>query len=134
MGYRSDVAIAVAFNTREQMEEVLAVYRIDPRVQKHNVMKEWKLCPDHEPPYMVYAQNAVKWYDSYEDVKAFEHIINVCESFAAVRGFEYLYRLVRIGEEQSDIDVAEGGNDPGYYMSDFLNDRLHPVRHIECTL
>ena len=134
MGYLSDIVIAVAFDTREQMEEVLAVYRIDPRVQKHDIMKSWKLCLDGIPPYMVYAQTNVKWYYTNEAVAAVEHIINVCEQFGLAREFDYLYRIVRIGEDQSDITVKESGNDPGHYLSDFLNDNLRLARRIKCTL
>ena len=36
MGYRSDGTIVVAFESLEDMYEVLAVYRLDPRVQELN--------------------------------------------------------------------------------------------------
>ena len=36
MGYRSDGTIVVAFESLQDMNEVLAVYRLDPRVQKLN--------------------------------------------------------------------------------------------------
>jgi len=134
MGYSSDVVIGVAFKTRKQMEEVLAVYRMDPKVQKHNVMEKWKLCPDHEPPYMVFTGNDVKWYDSYEDVQAFEHIASVCEDFADERGFEYAYRIVRIGEEDTDVDVDDSYDNDDYDLMDFLQDNLYPIRRIDCDL
>jgi hypothetical protein len=36
MGYRSEGIMVVAFESLEDMKEVLAVYRLDPRVQEHN--------------------------------------------------------------------------------------------------
>ena len=138
MGYRSDVAIAVAFRTREQMEEVLAVYRMHPKVQEHNVMDKWKINTDMidgDPPYMLFQGEDVKWYPNYEDVQAFEHIGVVCNEFADERGFGFAFRLVRIGEEDSDIVV-----DDNYARSDdhdllyFIAENLSPVRRINCDL
>ena len=142
MGYRLNVAIAVAFKTREQMEEVLAVYRMHPKVQEHNVMDEWKINTDMidgDPPYMLFQGEDVKWYPNYGDVQAFEHIASVCDDFAEQRGFEYAYRLVRIGEEDSDIVVYDTYSD-SYKLMDFLHDTLYPVsrtdalRYINCDL
>ena len=134
MGYRSNVAIAVAFRTREQMEEVLAVYRMHPKVQEHNVMDQWKINTDMidgDPPYMLFQGNDVKWY--YEDMRAFEHILVVCNNFADERGFDYAYRLVRIGETEDDIFVDDSYGD-SYELMDFLQDNLYPVRRINCDL
>ena len=134
MGYRSDVAIVVAFKTKEEMEEVVAVYRMDPRVQKHKIMEQWKLCPDFDPPYMVYAETNVKWYDGSEDVQAIEHIASICDEFANARGFEYAYRLVRLGEADDDTEVDDWEDNPGFDLSGFVQNSLYPVRSIHNTL
>jgi hypothetical protein len=138
MGYRSHVAIAVAFRTREQMEEVLAVYRMHPKVQEHNVMDQWKINTDMidgDPPYMLFQGEDVKWYPNYEDVQAFEYIGVVCNEFADERGFGFAFRLVRIGEEDSDIvvddDYARSGD---HDLSYFIVENLGPVRRINCDL
>ncbi len=139
MGYRSDVAIAVAFRTREQMEEVLAVYRMHPKVQEHNVMDQWKINTDMidgDPPYMLFQGEHVKWYsDSYEDVQAFEHINVVCNEFADARGFGFAFRLVRIGEDDSDIVVDDDySRSDDHDLLDFIAENLSFVRRINCDL
>lgn len=134
MGYRSDVAIVVAFKTKEEMEEVLAVYRMDPRVQKHKIMEQWKLRPDFQPPYMTHAESSVKWYESSEDVEAVEHIASICADFAEARGFEYAYRLVRLGEADDDTEVDDREDNPGFDLSGFVQDSLYPVRSIHNPL
>lgn len=134
MGYRSDVTIVVAFRTKEQMAEVLSIYMMNPNVQKHNVFAQWKLRTDHDPPYMLYQDNDVKWYPNYEDVMASEHIASVCANFEQDRGFEYAYRLVRIGEEDSDVVVDDFYSDDSYDLIEFVQDGVFPVRRIECSL
>ena len=134
MGYRSDVVIAVAFKNREQMEEILAVYQMDEKVRKHRVMEQWKLCPEHKPPYMVFERGDVKWYPSYDDVQAFGHIVSVCAEFEEHRGFEFASRFVRIGEDDNDTEVDDNLSDSSYDLMEFLDDCVRPVRYIECDL
>mgnify|MGYP000438486521 CR=1 FL=1 len=134
MGYRSDVIFAVAFKNREQMEEILAVYQMDEKVRTHRVIEKWKLCPEHEPPYMVFRGDDVKWYPNYGDVQAFEHIVSVCAEFEEHRGFEFASRFVRIGEDDADIEIDDHLSDDSYDLMDFLQDCLFPVRRINCSL
>lgn len=134
MGYRSNIIIAVAFKNREQMEETLAVYQMDERVRKHGVMERWKFCPEHNPPYMLFRENDVKWYTIYDDVQAFEHIVSVCAEFEDHRGFEFASRFIRIGEEGNDIEVDDHLSDSSYDLMEFLDDRVRLVRYIECGL
>lgn len=134
MGYRSDVIIAVAFKNREQMEEILAVYQMDEKVRTNRVIEQWKLCPEHEPPYMVFRGGSVKWYPNYEDVQGFEHIVSVCAEFEQHRGFEFASRLVRIGEDDTDIEIDDNLSENSYDLMDFIGDCVRPVRYIECDL
>ena len=108
MGYRSDVVLAVAFETPEQMEEVLAVYAMDPLVQKFNIMQEWRMDEDH--PRMVYFAESVKWYSEFEDVKAVSRIDQVAGQFASKRGFNYGLYYLRFGEDINDVEETHGGN------------------------
>jgi galactose mutarotase-like enzyme len=43
MGYRSDIVIAFAFKTKEQIDEVMAVYRINYFVQRHGLAEHWDI-------------------------------------------------------------------------------------------
>ena len=109
MGYRSDVVLAVAFETQEQMNEVLAIYAMDSLVQKHNVMQEWRMDDCH--PRMVYFAEGVKWYPRFEDVRAVQNIETVAGEFASKRGFEYGVYYLRYGEDPRDIEEVYSGSD-----------------------
>lgn len=109
MGYRSDVVLAVAFETPEQMEEVLAVYAMDPLVQKHNIMQEWRMDDCH--PRMVYFAESVKWYPEFEDVQAVHNIETVAGEFASKRGFDYGVYYLRFGEDADDKEEVYSGSD-----------------------
>ena len=41
MGYRSDVYIAVAFDSKKNMDEVIAVYALNTNVEKHDLVNDW---------------------------------------------------------------------------------------------
>jgi hypothetical protein len=106
MGYRSDVLLAVAFETKEQLEEVWAVYCLNPKVQEHNLAEAWEKKLDGDYPVLWYYANDVKWYDSYEDVMAVEAIFTLAETFKTERGdaFDYAWVKLRIGEEDGDTE------------------------------
>jgi hypothetical protein len=108
MGYRSDVVLAVAFETLEQMQEVLAVYAMDPLVQKHNIMQEWRI--DDYYPRMAYCAESVKWYPEFEDVQAIRNIETVAEEFANKREFDYGVYYLRYGENPDDIEEVCSGS------------------------
>ena len=78
MGYRSDVYIAVAFAREEELKEVLAVYAIDPLVQKHDLLKAWE---QREDNILYFHEDSIKWYDSSEDVQGILHMLSLMEHF-----------------------------------------------------
>ena len=43
MGYRSDVVIAVAMGSKEDMDELVSVYALNIFVQKENLIPEWEI-------------------------------------------------------------------------------------------
>lgn len=136
MGYRSDVVIAFAFKTREQINEVLAIYQMHEGVQAHDLAKDWSV---HEWGMgedkcfgLIYQAQYVKWYESYEDVQAFEHMRAVVEQFFEQRGdggFPFAYRKLRIGEEDNDIEHVASSCDSD--LEDTLYDRVRLRREIE---
>jgi hypothetical protein len=131
MGYRSDVYIGVAFASEEDMKEVLAVYTLDPRVQKHNLLKVWELKDDN---ILYFEQTATKWYDSYDSVQGIEHMLDLAESFHSERGIPMAYRMVRIGDNITDIEerYKHGGDDGTLSEKIFYGITL--VRQVEVTL
>ena len=137
MGYSSHGAIVVAFETLAEMREVLAVYRLDPRVQKHNPFQ--KDIDDDSDDYWTFHTYALdesttcylmrldfygwKWYADYEDVQSYQHIFTVCKQFAREReNFTYAYRFVRGGENHDDYDEECYGSET--YLSQMLVESL----------
>mgnify|MGYP003339254950 CR=1 FL=1 len=54
-------------------------------------------------PWITASIKDVKWYDSFEDVKAHEDMLELCVECGGS------YKFVRIGEEYDDLDEREGG-------------------------
>ena len=131
MGYRSEVLLAIAFENTEQMEEVWAIYCLDPKVQATDVSNHWSRNTEGKYPTMAYYTDYAKWYDDYEDVQAFEHMRTVAETFVESRKFNYAWIKYRIGEENNDIEVEELASDAGDSLSEYLWERAAIVRHIE---
>jgi hypothetical protein len=137
MGYRSDVVIAFAFKHKAQVDEVMAVYRMDPRVQEHDLEKLWTICEREGDVFVYYAAEHIKWYESYEDVQGLEHMKHVVNMFDEQRGrdegdvavFPYAFRFVRIGEEDNDIETDHDENDFDLHAE--LLDRVTLRRELE---
>jgi len=108
MGYRSEVFLGISFESPEQMDEVLAVYALDPRVQANETLGCWNI--DRDGARMWYYDDYVKWYPEFEDVQAIEHIEDVAEDFAKNRGFQYCSYFFRVGEDYTDIEGRDGGD------------------------
>jgi hypothetical protein len=132
MGYRSDVYIAVAFTCEEDLKEVLAVYAIDPLVQKHDLLKAWE---QREDNILYFHEDSVKWYDSSEDVQGIMHMLSLVDTFYEERDeMQVAHRFVRIGEEMDDIEERyEIGNDQGILI-DKLWEGISIIRNVEVTL
>ena len=132
MGYRSDVYIAVAFAREEELKEVLAVYAIDPLVQKHDLLKAWE---QREDNILYFHEDSIKWYDSSEDVQGILHMLSLMEHFYENRDeMQMAYRFVRIGEEMDDIEErCERGTGDGTLI-DKLWEGINIHRNVEVTL
>ena len=120
MGYRSDVLIAVAFKTKEERDEVWAIYCMDPRVQANNLAAAWQNHDDEgvDAYCLWYVAECVKWYDGYADVSGIEHLYSVVQNFADNREMAYGYVKYRVGEETQDIEEESTGNDGS--LQDYL--------------
>jgi hypothetical protein len=55
--------------------------------------------------------NILKWYESYDEVKAIESIKSICRDFAAEREFSFAYISTRIGEDENDIETICDSSD-----------------------
>lgn len=130
MGYYSEVHIAVAFQNEADMKEVIAVYAMDPRVQKHNLLGDWDVREDN---VLYFHSDYSKWYDSFEDVLGYEYLMQLVETFHEEREMPFAYRFIRIGEEEQDIERREQhGGDDGELI-EMLWERMQVVRTVETT-
>jgi hypothetical protein len=131
MGYRSDVVLVYVFKHKEQIDEVLAIYRMHPLVQAHDLAKDWEVHDWNGMWGLTYQVEGTKWYDSYEDVQGFEHMFDVVQKFVEERDvFLYAYRGIRIGEEDTDIEHGSDSNDPDGELIDELYERVSLRRDI----
>ena len=137
MGYRSDVVIAVAMVSKEDMDELMSVYALNLFVQKENLLPSWEIGEYEGAWVAMYTAEDVKWYDAYDDVKGFEALTKLAESFWEERNMPYAYRFIRIGEEDNDIEISCnesdcGGHDDnrGDELSDLLADALYVSRSV----
>lgn len=131
MGYRSDVLLAVAFDTKEQLDEVWAVYCLNPKVQENDIAKDWKMRLDGDYPVLWFFEESVKWYDSYDHVQAFEALFTLAEIFEAERklAFNYAWVKLRIGEEDDDTERRSGSSKDE--LIEYLYDVVRVNRYIE---
>ena len=128
MGYRSDVYIAVAFDSKKNMDEVIAVYALNTNVEKHNLVNDWVIKDDN---ILYFHAENVKWYDNYEWVQGYEHMFELVEKFYEARGFSSAYRLVRIGEGDEDVEDRSDWFDGDYEHN---ADDDPPVSYTHLTL
>ena len=134
MGYRSDVVIAVAMGSKKDLDELMAVYALNIFVQKENLIPSWDIGEYEDAWVAMYTAEQVKWYDSYDDVKGFEALTKLAETFWAERNVPYAYRFIRIGEEANDIEIScnESEDDvQGSRLADTLADALYISTEIQ---
>jgi hypothetical protein len=134
MGYRSDVVLMAVFENAEQHDEVMSIYRMDPKVQQYGLEKEWRRVDLSDGVVVrIYEVNGTKWYDSYDDVDALKELENVMSTFHEEREFGYAWGYARIGEDDTDIEYevnGAGDND----LKDVVYDNLNIVRHLELNI
>jgi hypothetical protein len=145
MGYSSDVVLMAVFANAEQHDEVMSVYRMNPKVQEHKLEEAWRRVDvDSGEVVRIYEGENVKWYASYDDVDALkelenvmfkfhEELENVMFKFHEERGFGYAWGYARIGENTGDVEyeVLDYG-DPN--LREVVYENLHIVRRLELNI
>lgn len=97
MGYRSDVAVAIMFNTKEDLLTFRTKHKIlggatEEESTNLNVI-------EYQNKVIAFAYyDSVKWYDSFEDVQA------VTKMLEDAQEAKFSTMFIRIGEEISDIE------------------------------
>lgn len=129
MGYRSNTAYVIRFKDKEQCDAFINLQRAKADKWVNEALDELTRVEDN---VLGFHSDCVKWYDTFEDVKA--HTMLMQE---AVRLFgedspdtpdyddQAGYRFIRLGEEDDDNEIEEGGN------SECLYEYIEWYRNIE---
>ena len=107
MGYRSDVAYVIRFKDCAERDTFVQLVNNKNDRWMSEALSECDY--EHkERPLITFSEESQKWYESYPDVRAHHDLIDYAlEVFQATTG----YRFVRVGEDQGDVEINEGGED-----------------------
>ena len=133
--YTSHVFFGVAFRNAEAMREVLAVYAMDPLVQKLNIMSKWTLRFDGEVPLMFYKEEGVNWSPGPGGWSGvLMRVRETAGEFRNERGsdFDYGCYLFRFGENYDDVDGPH--YDGPVDLTSYLAEKVTFNRSIEVDL
>jgi hypothetical protein len=113
MGYRSDVAYVIRFETPEQRDAFVEV--VKHRNDEHwtNAINECET--NYEEPIITFETEGVKWYDSYDDVKAHHAMLD----WAVELYKKASWRRVLVGEDGAE-EIHESDDDNNYTLWDYL--------------
>jgi len=97
MGYRSDVAVAIMFNTKEDLVAFRTKHKILGGIGEREITNLNVI--EYENKVVAFAYyDSVKWYDGYEDVKA------VMQMLEDAQEHKFSTMFIRLGEELDDIE------------------------------
>ena len=123
MGYRSEVVLVVG---KEVMPQFMVTMAKSPEARALCFDEADRQNDYEEKGNMLFAWDCIKWYDSYEEIRAIEDFLDWCDSedvpvsdeqkaqdksptpVTHVDGCE-CYKFVRIGEELEDIEERGSG-------------------------
>ena len=110
MGYRSDVAYVIRFETAEQRDTFveLVKHRNDGWTE---ALIECET--NYEEPIITFEEHDVKWYNSYDEVRAHNALMEWAVELYPNAGF----RIIALGEDGAE-EVHQGGKD--YNLWDYL--------------
>lgn len=118
MGYTSDVAYIIHFDTVEQRDQFVTLMQAKNNEWTTRALEEVEYNYGAHP-IITFEATGQKWYESYPDVKAHHQLM-----YDAKELYDAEYKLVRIGEDDQDVEVEQ---DCDKYD---LFEYLQPVRSI----
>jgi hypothetical protein len=118
MGYRSDVAYVIRFNTADERDTFVELV-------KHRNETLWTEAVDacetkYEQPIITFKAEDVKWYADYDDVKVHNEMLRWALELYEGAG----YRIVTLGEDGVEEVYQDGVTDDLWdyiYTSHSLN-------------
>ena len=107
MGYRSDVAITILFETLDAAKLFTAKVRAAQPETVRDALTEYGVHVHEDGVTVLHGHyESVKWYPNYEDVAAHHKLIELAEEAGAG------WRFIRVGEDPDDGE--DSYHDPGH--------------------
>jgi hypothetical protein len=134
MGYRSEVLCAIGFPTRDKLVEYMTLHRLkdyphDTRILIDEFISKAKIIEGDGHAVAFHQYNDIKWYTNYEDIQFISQFITgACEHDNQAVG-----KIVRIGDEQSDIEndtYDQVPSDGSHDVYDALDSLFYPVSYV----
>ena len=108
MGYRSDVAYVIKFDDIETRDNFVTLMLAKNDKWITQALDECEYGYD-EDPIITFETQSVKWYDSFDDVKAHHQLMRDAVAIYKEKGGRYRYISVgEDGEESCDENDSEG--------------------------
>lgn len=105
MGYRSEVAYVITFDTLSVKQEWVALAKLN--TETNEALKECRHVDDDKDYISAYFSD-VKWYEGYEDV---DRHMNMLNEIGEAEDGKVNARFLRVGESADDVeDNAYGDN------------------------
>ena len=130
MGYRSDVAYVIRFETAEQRDTFVEL--VKHRNDEHwtNAINECET--NYEEPIITFETSDVKWYDDYKDVRAHNALMEWAVELYPEAG----WRIIQLGEDGQE-ECNQGGDADDLwdylYTSHSLNTEFPAVKSTTTT-
>lgn len=104
MGYRSEVAYSISFETEDDMKKFIAT-AMAMRPDAVQALAECHISTEHHE--INFHAEDVKWYGEFEDVQSHMALLDLVDEMANNIRAGYLY--MRIGEDSDDNEYKSGG-------------------------
>lgn len=113
MGYRSDVAYVIKFESIEHRDAFVTLMHAKNTQIITQALNEVGHDDDKDPVITAYFGD-VKWYEGYPDVQVHHMLMNQAQEL-----YNASYRFVRVGEDANDVEVQET-DEQGYDLWEYV--------------
>ena len=115
MGYRSQVAYIISFDDDADTKTMgQFINYVMGSGDTHMIQALMECEVDFKNQRINFWQSDVKWYESYDEVKAHTKLYELCVNEETPFYPHAHARIIRVGEEQGDIQEDDFGDDPPY--------------------
>ena len=127
MGYRSEVAYVINFISPSKRDEYINVVLATQDKNLIHALKECEVTDDGGEARINFYASDVKWYESYDDVKMHDRLLEFIDD-TYHDGGNIGWKFIRVGEEHGDVDEKDGGDSEIIYE---LHDDFYPTQGME---